>query len=552
MSAAARQGAPANRVTATEGRQIEDARGEFVKLGSSGRTAAKRMKVMKVAKKNTPGLLRPSSQRLTAMVITAVLTQFLVGCAVRPRALSETAQANQVSQDRDAMFRDQEPIAKPISMSEAMARAIRYNLEQRQRLMEEALSQHQLSLANWSLLPAITASAGYIAHDTDQASSSRAIATGQQSLVPSTSEDRVRRTGDLGVTWNVLDFGVSYFQAQQQSDRTLIMKERRRKVVQNLMQQVREAYWFALGAQSLEGKIEPLLKQVQDALENSHQIESERLSSPSEALNYRRQLLINLRQLEGVRDELARGKPRLAALINIEPGRSFELVAPDTMEEPEMKENLDAMERAALLRRPELVEARYSERIGVLDTKIALAKILPGVEFDIGSHYDSNSFLVNNFWNDAGLRVTWNLMNGLSYRQSRATAQAGVDVTRAQRLALNMAVLTQVHVAYRDYQGRKRQFELTQMLAQVDHSLFTHSLNASQNDAQGRLTSINAAVQSLFSDFRSYQDYGSLQNAYGLMLATLGSDPLPDQVSGIDIATLARSIEENEKKDLAL
>ena len=491
--------------------------------------------------------------RLTLLLgMAAIIGELLTACVVQPRPLSAATQAAQVEHDREWMFRDQEPVTRPVTMSEAMARAIRYNLEQRQKLMEQALSQHQLSLANWSLLPAVAASAGYIAHDTDQASSSRSVATDQQSLVPSTSEDRVRRTADLGITWNVLDFGVSYFQAQQQSDRTLIMKERRRKVVQNLMQQVREAYWFALGAQSLEGKIEPLMQQVQEALENSRQIEIQRLSSPAEALNYRRQLLINLRQLEGVRDELARGKPRLAALINIEPGRPFELVAPETMQEPDMTENLDGMERAALLRRPELVEARYSERISVLDTKIALAKILPGIELDIGSHFDSNSFLVNNFWNEAGLRVTWNLLNGFSYGQSKATAQAGVDVTRAQRLALNMAVLAQVHVAYRDYLGRKRQFELTQMLAEVDHSLFTQSLNASQNDAQGRLGSINAAVQSLFSDFRSYQDYGALQNAYGLMLATLGSDPLPAEVSGIDIDTLARSIEETEHKDLAL
>jgi outer membrane protein TolC len=488
-----------------------------------------------------------------AVLLLAVTTApILPGCVVQPRPLSPDAQARQIDQDRASMFLAQEPITKPITMAEAMARAIRYNLDQRQKLLEEALAQHQLSLANWSLLPALTASAGYVAHDTDQASSSRSVATGQQSLVPSTSEDRVRRVADLGVTWNVLDFGVSYFQAQQQSDRTLIMKERRRKVVQNLMQQVREAYWFALGAQSLEGKIDPLMQQVQAALENSSEIEHERLSSPVETLNYRRQLLINLRQLEAVRDDLARGKPRLAALINIEPGQPFDLVAPESMREPEMKGDLDAMERAALLRRPELIEARYSERISVLDTKIALAKILPGIELDLGSHFDSNSFLVNNFWNDAGLRVTWNLLNGLSYRESRAAAQAGVDVAHAQRLALNMAVLAQVHVAYRDYQGRKRQFELTRSLAEVDHSLFTHAQNAAQNDAQGRLAAINAAVQSLFSDFRSYQDYGALQNAYGLMLATLGADPLPGTVKAIDIDSLAQSITEAENKDLAL
>ena len=490
--------------------------------------------------------------RLRTVSLAALGASVLTACVVQPRPMTADAQAFQLHQDREMMFRDQEPITKPITVAEAMARAIRYNLDQRQKLMEEVLSQRQLTLDNWSLLPAVTASAGYVTHDTDMAASSRSVATGQQSLVPSTSEDRTRRTADLGVQWNVLDFGVSYYQAQQQGDRTLIAQERRRKVIQNLMQQVREAYWFALGAQLLEGKIEPLMQQVEQALANSREIEQEKLSSPVETLNYRRQLLINMRQLEGVRDELARGKPRLAALINIEPGTPFTLVAPASMREPQIKTAFDAMEEMALLRRPELVEARYAEHISVLDTKIALARVLPGVEFDLGSHYDSNSFLVKSAWNEAGLRVTWNLVNALTYRQSKANAQASVDVAHAGRLALNMAVLAQVHVAYRDYEGRKRQFELTQSLAQVDHALFEHAQNAAQTDAQGRLASINSAVQSLFSDFRSYQDYGALQNAYGLMLATLGADPLPDQMKAVDVDSLTQALEESEERGFSL
>jgi outer membrane protein TolC len=356
------------------------------------------------------------------------------------------------------------------------------------------------------------------------------------------------RIADLGLTWNVLDFGVSYFQAKEQADRTLIMKERRRKVVHSLMQQVREAYWFALGAQSLEGKIEPLLKNVEQALANSQQIEQERLSSPVDALNYRRQLLGTLRQLEAARAELAQARPRLAALINIEPGRDFQLIAPDTLAEPQFKLDLPAMEEAALLRRPELIEARYSERIGVLETKIAMARLLPGVELGLSSHYDSNSFLVDNEWNEAGLLVSWNLLNVLSRDKHKAAAQAMLEVARAQRLALNMAVLSQVHVSYRDLQSRQRQYQLSTSVAEVDRSLLTHAQNASRTDAQGRLASINTGVQSMFSELRVYQDYGALQNAYGQVLATLGVDLLPDEVAAVDIASLAHSIDEIERR----
>src|SRR5690606_11846029 len=122
------------------------------------------------------------------------------------------------------------------------------------------------------------------------------------------------------------------------------------------------------------------------------------------------------------------------------------------------------------------------------------------------------------------------------------TAETQLEVTRAQRLALNMAVLSQVHVAYRDFIGSKRQFELAQDLEEVDLGSLQHKRNAARSDAQGKLAEIRAAANALFSELRRYQSYGALHNAYGAMQATLGNDPLPQAVNGHDVATLARAI----------
>lgn len=472
----------------------------------------------------------------------------LSGCVTTPVPLTRDEQLAELRADRVKMFRDQEPITHPLTVYEAMARAIKYNLDNRLKLMEQALSYRQLDLANYDLLPKLTAAAGYDARDPQLASSSQDIATGVQSLAPSTSQDKRRRTAELSLTWNILDFGVSYFEAKQQADRTLVMKERRRKVVQSLMQQVRRAYWLALGAQQLETKIEPLLQQVQQALDNSRRIEQERLRPPVEALNYQRELLDTLRQLEGVRDELAQAKPRLAALMNIEPGHPFTLAVPAERSEPELKANLPAMEEAALLHRPELVEARYDERIGVLETKKAIARLFPGLELNLSRRYDSNSFLVDNRWNEAGARISWNLLNVFSAPTILKTADAQLEVTRTQRLALSMAVLAQVHVAYRDFLGRKRQYQLAQDLDDVDGKLLAQARNAARNDARGRLAEISASLNSLFSQLRLYESYGALQSAYGEMLATLGADPLPREVPGYDIATLTAAVADAARK----
>ena len=118
--------------------------------------------------------------------------------------------------------------------------ALKYNLDNRLKLMEQALAHRQLDMANFSLLPQLTANAGYSTRDNVYGSASEDLATGEQSLVPSTSQDQDYHTADLTFSWSLLDFGVSYFQAKQQADQTLILEERRRKVVQVMLQQVRQ------------------------------------------------------------------------------------------------------------------------------------------------------------------------------------------------------------------------------------------------------------------------------------------------------------------------
>ncbi|MBV8656311.1 MAG: TolC family protein, partial [Burkholderiales bacterium] len=319
-----------------------------------------------------------------------VMAALAGGCAVAPQPLSPDEQRAQASANRQALTAQQEPIQGPVTLDEAMARAVKYNLDHRVKLLQEALSERDLDLSNFDLLPKLTLQAGYTARNNVNASSSENVANGTQSLVPSTSEDKHQRSADLGFAWNVLDFGVSYYGAKQQADRVLIAQEERRKVLQLLMQQTRQAYWQAAGAQVLEDKVEPILKQAQQALDDSRKIEKENLKAPIESLNYQRQLLDIVRQLESVRDELAQAKPRLASIMNLEPGQRYSLAPPSGFAIPKVVMPVERMEETALVQRPELVQAAYTERIGVLETRKALAKLLPGVEIDLGGHYNSN------------------------------------------------------------------------------------------------------------------------------------------------------------------
>ncbi|QNM97038.1 TolC family protein [Chitinimonas koreensis] len=488
------------------------------------------------------------TKRPIKLLPLAIAAAFVTGCAVQPKPIELAERQSTLEEDRAVMFGQQEAVNGAIGLEQAMARALKYNLDFRVKLMEEALAQRQLDLTSMDMLPKLALGAGYSSRSNESASSSEDVVTHRQSLVPSISSERERGNADLTLSWNVLDFGVSYYGAQQQADRLLILQERKRKVAHQLMQQVRQAYWQAVGAQQLEGPVEALLKDAEAALADSRKVEQEKLRAPLEALNYQRQLLDVIRQMALIRSSLAQAKPRLATIMNLAPGSRFSVGTPAKLETPPLGVPLEKMEELALLNRPELMEARYNQRISTLETKKAMAKLMPGLEFSIGEHYDSNKFLVNQAWGDAGVRVSWNLLNLVNAGKIRGSAEAQLKVAQEQRMALNMAVLTQVHVAYIDYQGRARQYELERDLNTVEQRILDQTRNAAQSSAQGKLQAILAGANAVLSQLRLYQSYGELQNAYGQIGATLGLDPLPGEANGYDLASLSLAFEGAEAR----
>lgn len=322
------------------------------------------------------------------------------GCAVTSQPISKEQSKQRIQQDKVAMFSQQEPVTAPITLYDAMARALKYNLEARLKVMEQALSQQQLELARYDMLPQMAMSAGYVGRNNTSASSSRSIETGRQSLEPSTSLDRDRDVADLTMVWNVLDFGVSYVSAKQKADQRWIADERKRKVVHTIIQDVRSAYWRAVAAERLLGRIDSLIDRVNQAREASEHMSTQQVGDPVEALSYRRALIDAVRQLEEQRRALSLAKTELATLMNLPLDTPYTLALPNSNDMPVPTLNVDfnTLEQTALLSRPELKEQDYQVRVHAAETRKSLLRMLPGLEVSAGGHYDSNSFMVNQSW----------------------------------------------------------------------------------------------------------------------------------------------------------
>lgn len=468
----------------------------------------------------------------------------VAGCTVSPKPLTDQERAAQAQIDQAAMFGHQEPLTGPLTLDQAFARALKYNLDQRVKLMQEAIARDDLDLTKYNLLPKVVADAGYLNRSNADASSSRDVYTQEQSLAPSVSSDRDRRVADLTLSWNVLDFGVSYFNAREQADRTLIADEERRKVIQSLFEDVRGAFWRAASAQKLANSVNDAIGSAQGALTASRSVESQRLRAPIDALRYQKALLDLLRQLQTVQTVLAVSKTELASLINLPPGEDYTIAVPDesTMTIEPITTPIGQMEQTALLRNPDLREEAYQTRISVDETHKAIVQMLPGITFSYGKNYDSNSFLVNNTWYQGAAQLSWNLVNLISGPEQIHRANAGVTLEDMKREAVSMTVLAKMHIAYQQYLSAAKEYQWADQASDVDQRLYQQISNQTATDAQGELDRITAQVSAVTSSLLRYQSYADAQAALGRLYSSLGIDPSPDKVASLDIGTLSTAV----------
>jgi multidrug efflux system outer membrane protein len=478
--------------------------------------------------------------------LTLIATATLNSCAIVPEPVNPQARLSSMISDRAEMYRQQEPINQPLTFYDALARALKYNFDHRLTMMEVVLQDSQLEVATLNMLPRLAVNAGYQGRQNELASSSQSVLTRRQSLEASTSQDTSRGVADLSFTWNLLDFGVSYFQAKQQADRILIAQERRRKVINNLIKEVLSAYWSANIADRLLPKLAPVLADAEKALELSKTIGEDRLQPVVGTLEYQRSLLRTIAQLKKLKADLSIAKPKLAGLINAPMSTDFALAKPEqTPEPPKLKATPAELENLGLFYRPELREEIYQERISRNEVWKEMLKVLPGLTIPLSANWDSNSFLVHSTWIEAGARTTFNLVNLLSAPKVWKTAETQVEVARTRRKALSVAALVQINIGYQQYLKALDGYQSATELSKIDESLFKAVTDNTEVDAGSELDLIHAATAALASQLEKEQSMSEVYAALGNIYSSIGLDPATGQIDNVTVRALSVQLEKN-------
>lgn len=470
-------------------------------------------------------------------------TCLVSACSISPQELA-VDELSAIAADKIVRIADsQEPISGAIDLHEAIARALKYNLDHHVELAEQSLRERELDLSHFGLLPNLVAGSGYSSRDNVNASNSQNVGTGVESLATSTSQDRRLRVADMAFSWNILDFGLSYVRARQSADKVLIQRELRRKVTLRIIEDVRAAYWRAASAQSLLGRVGHVEGLARVAEGEARRQFTERETSAITALTYERELVEIQRTLGDVRRELETAKIQLAALMSIKPGTKFRVVAKRRGVPPVPPGHMGHLIHSAVMNRPELREVEYRKRINQQEAHAALLELLPGASILAGANFDSNSFLLHDQWINWGAKASWNLMKVFSYPARRDVVEAQ-DVLLDQRsLAVTMAIMTQVYVSRARYAGSLRDYKTAARYRDVQTNLLRQIRQEWSAGRVARQTLVREELNAIVADAKLDLAYAASQGAMANLQTSLGIDPVTiEAVDDLGVAALAGAL----------
>ncbi len=471
--------------------------------------------------------------RFSGKVLSIGFLPLLAACDTSITPITN-AELSTIAADRELRLiaDDQEPIDGTVGLHEAMARAIKYNLDHRIEQSNIALAKSTKQVTALDMLPGLVASSEFSRRDSEPGSFSVNSTTGLTSANASRSTEQDTSETNLTLSWDILDYGLSYYRSQQSGNDVLIAMEQRRSTVNRLVENVRTAYWRAVSHDRLSHRISALERKASRELANSRSLTNGGFSSPKEGLIYQRDLLRVIGEMKALQRDLKVSKHQLAALINLEPGQSFRVRIPPRKTLPSVQKPTSELVQLAYVNRPELREVTYEQRNAELDQKAAALELLPSIRPYLTGNVSGNDLLVDQSWLTAGTRVSYDLINVFAHPRKVARVRNQQALLDARALALTHAVATQVHVAKERYTNLRSETRISAQYADVSRKITQAIATESSVGVTGTQEEIFEELGAILAELRFDSRYAELQTAYASLFAAVGMNNYPADLTG--------------------
>lgn len=474
----------------------------------------------------------------------------LSGCAIPAEPVDSAVLLDTVEKDRTKIYESSSELPKTMNIEEALARAIKYNLDTKVAEMDELIASNDITLQMFNTLPSINAKIQRQGRSNEGGSSSFSVLTGVESLQPSISQEQYRNVHTLSTEWNLLDAGINLWRGKNTTDQMMIAQERRRKIYHSVVQDTYIAFWRAAVAQNALPKIDELLGKINFQIENINQQLKLGIVPMGDAQTKKTLLLEKQMQLGRIKNGLSLANLELKTLITypLDQELTLDLKGQNPLEAgtlPKLSGKIENFELKALTSRPEVREEILNKRMSARDIKLSLLESIPGFELLLTYNYDSNKYLVYSNWVDSIAGITSSI-NKIITAPARYKRAQNIDLlSDKRRQALIAAIITQVHVAMARYDSLTAEYNQYTISVNNAQDVLKRAQDYNDTGLMSKAELLNVQIDSNIAAINKAFAYADAQDAYGRFINTLGIDLWEGNDPDISVQDYAIHIRKN-------
>jgi outer membrane protein TolC len=446
----------------------------------------------------------PKLAKHVAKLVAISVATTAAGCASLFTPLSDADIGEMSGQLIETLAAAPEPPSQPLTLDEAVRRAMLYNQSVRAKELEAALAMAQVRAQSAEMLPRLAAEIDLNWRDRPSLTRSNATQT------YSTSSDRSGVARDITLSWNILDFGLSLLRTSQGMDKAYQQFAEAIRLRSRIREETRSAFWNAVALEQLERGMAQLERETRVSLQLARNAANDNKLEPMAAINLQREILNLQRELNQVLLALAGSRDQLRQSIGLPLLSNLKLASKRRVAQVAVLETTASEDIVtALERRPEVQHIMYEMRITEREATAAVLKVLPGVSFDTKRSADSNSFLLHPHWISWGARIAGDLITAVNLPNELDAIEAKQDANRQNALATAALVVMQVHVSRARLAVQARASRDAELFADVQRQLLRQARAAVATGKVGADVVIREKLATLLAETRAIVAYAA-------------------------------------------
>lgn len=464
--------------------------------------------------------------RLRTLMSMILAGSSLCGCATISPPVTEAQVTEFSARLNSELSMSSRPNSGPMTVDDAVASAIANNETARAKELETILAEAKATAQIGAILPKLLAESDYYRRDRPQMSRAAESQTYSTSF-PTTSISR-----DITLSWNILDFGLSYIRYRQGLAKAHQQHEEMRRIRARIAEETRSTFWKAVALQYLAPAMARLNREVESALVLAQDASQNAMIDPLNSINYQRDILNLQRELNQILSSIAGSHEQLKQLTGLQGSSELRLDSSRHTNRIGLVLSSTQLDVAAALgRRPEIRQHMYDLRITQDEIDATILQVLPGVTFTASSSSDLNPLLLYASWASWGAKIVGNLM-------SIARLDADLDVVdrqgrlhRQSALATAATIVMQVHVARARMAVEHRNYRDAQRFADVQRRLLAQIRTAVESGKAARQAVTRERLATLLAEVRAMLAFAELQAALASYATAKGDDPIITKMS---------------------